>query len=363
MAKTTKKNPHHYIAILCGGTGPRLWPMSRASRPKQFIKLFNQQSLLSQTIKRSLKIVSPKNIFIVTNQKYLSQIKKELPKTIPNQNILAEPRKKNTLMAILFASVKIQQIDPQSVITFMPADHFIDKVPNFVKNIQDSAKLASTTKSIVILGIKATRPDPSYGYVLTKKMSIGPVRRVLKFIEKPKNKQAKKLYKKKNVFWNSGIYTLNPQTIFEETEKYQPQYSLNLLTNKTNLAYQQCPHLSIDTAISQKSKRLQLIPATFKWSDVGEWETIYKQLKKDKNKHANLRQSQYLSYQSKGCLIKAPTKKLVGLVGVENLAIIDTEDALLVCDLSRAFNVRDLVGQIVSSSQQADYFLKNKSNK
>ncbi|MBU1088969.1 hypothetical protein KKA02_03780 [Patescibacteria group bacterium] len=360
MAKT-QKNPHHYITILCGGTGPRLWPLSRASHPKQFLKLFGKTSLLRQTIKRSQKIVPSKNIFITTNKKYLSLIKKELPKNIPAKNILAEPQKKNTLMAMLFSSFKIKQLDPNAVITFFPSDHFIDKIDKFVKNIKECAQIAIDSNSIVIIGIKPTRPDPSYGYVITKKFFSGKVKPVNSFIEKPDPIKAQKLIKKKNTYWNSGIYTFTPKTLFEEIEKYQPQYSFNLIKVDVDKAYKQCPKLSIDVGISQLSKKLKLIPADFAWSDIGEWETIFNQSAKDKENNAKLdKDTTFVTIDSQGCLLKSDKNKLIGLVGIKDIAVIDTKDALLICDLKKALNVRDLVGKIVSTKKTINYFLDKK---
>jgi len=362
MATASKKLQHHnhYISILCGGSGPRLWPLSRASHPKQFLKLFGKTSLLQQTLQRAQKIVPNKNIFITTNKKYLSLIKKELPKSIPAKNIVAEPKKKNTLMAMLYTASIINKINPSAVLTFFPADHFINKLDKFIKNIKKCAQIAINSNSIVIIGIKPTRPDPSYGYAITKKYFSAKIKPVVKFIEKPSRVKAQKLIKKKNTYWNSGIYTFTPKTLFEETEKYQSQYSINLINTYINKAYEQCPKLPIDTGISQKSKKIKLIPATFLWSDIGEWETIFNQLNKDDNNNAILdKNTIYASIDSKNCLLSSKPKKLIGLVNVENMAIIDTNDALLVCNLKNAFDLRNLIGQIVTDKRKAPFFLKH----
>ena len=363
MASLPKKSNNHFIAILCGGSGPRLWPLSRASNPKQFLSIFGQQSVLTQTVNRALKIVKPSHIFIVTNQKYLPKIKTHLHHLIPDKNIIAEPLKKNTLMAMLYTSLIIDKIQPNPTITFLPSDHYIKSDKPFITDIKSAAKLAVTFKSIVIFGITPTSANPSYGYVQTVKTK-NDHQKVTKFVEKPTIPIIKKLIKSKSVYWNSGIYTLPANTLFEQVGKYQPQYSINLINKNPKRAYQKCPRLSIDVGISQHADNILLIPANFIWSDIGEWKSIHQLLKKDKNQNSKFdKLTNFIAVNSQNCLIKTSQSKIVGLVGVKDLAIIDTPDSLLVCRLDDAFHVRDLIGQMVKSKKTIDYFLKTHDHK
>jgi len=349
----------HYIVILCGGTGPRLWPLSRTANPKQFLPLLGKQSLLQQTISRCQKIVPLSQIFLISNIKYLSKIKKHLGPKFPSQNIISEPDKKNTAMAILYAATIIQSKNPHSVITTLPSDHYIKNHPAFKKDLVKSARLAQKLDRLVILGTKALFANPSYGYVKAQNGQVSD------FIEKPPLFKIPTLIAKK-YYWNLGIYNFTPTRLFLEFQQCQPVYYRLYLKLKNKILsdslikniYRASPSLSIDTAISQKSKNLVLLPAKFDWSDVGEWKTIYHQLKKDRSGFAFLNSQTLLNqYQSKNCLVSGQKDKLIGLVGIENLTIIDTPDSLLICQTKKSFRVRKLIGQIVKNKKHKKFFV------
>jgi mannose-1-phosphate guanylyltransferase/mannose-6-phosphate isomerase len=351
----------HYIVILCGGTGPRLWPLSRVDRPKQFLKLFSDNSLIKETFLRAKRIVPAKNIYLVTNVKYETQIKSNLKGLALPQNILAEPQKKNTAMALLYASATISQKDPSATITSFPSDHFISQLVNFDKDIKKSFILAQN-KAIVTLGIKPNSPSPSFGYI-----SINSQNQVTGFIEKPSLLEAQKLIKKNNCFWNSGFYSFKIETLLEEfklyAKEYLPLYN-KLIDNLDHprvvqKIYSLAPSLPIDTAISEKSKKLILIPASFNWNDIGEWKSIYEELPKSGNNFALLPKNQkFVEVNSKNCLLVSSPSKIIGLVDVNNLAIIDTPDALLICNMATdgSFHVRNLVTKIVSNLKLKHFF-------
>ena len=346
MAKTS----NHFILILCGGSGPRLWPLSRASKPKQFLKIFSTQTLLQETINRFKKVVPTTHIYLITQQKYLSEVKKEVSKLIPTQNIITEPEKKNTALAIAYGSSIIHQIDSHAIITTTPADHFINNIPQFAKDVSTAIYIAEHQSKIVALGTRATSPNPAYGYIVPITNS---------FIEKPNESTALKLLMQK-AYWNIGIYTFTYQTLVSELEKWQPKY-FSLITQKDiKKMYSQSPSLSFDVAISEKTKNLALVPAKFTWSDVGQWKSIFQKLPKLENDFSVINQTtNYIQYNSQRCLVSGPPKKLIGIVGVSNLAIIDTPDGLLICNLATedSYHVRDLVTQMVSNSKNKKFFL------
>lgn len=356
---------NHYIVILCGGTGPRLWPLSRANQPKQFLRILSAKTLLEQTFYRAKKISPSKNIFIVSNRRYQKKIEELLAKRLPKENFIYEPSKKNTATAILLAISHIQKINPRAVVTTLPSDHFIPKINNFKKDILKTAALACGHHQILTIGIKPTFPNTSYGYIIPQ-IKNENFSHVNLFIEKPDKETAINLIKKGG-FWNSGIYTFSIDDILSEFEKLQPEYFTlyqkfvkNITNSKKIISlYNQSPDLPIDRAISEKSDKMSVIPAKFDWSDVGEWRTIKSRSPKDKDNHSLLNpQTDYLSYNSRNCLIDGPKGKLIGLVGVENLAIIDTPDGLLVCSLDQSQQVRDLVSLIVKNKKYKNYFLK-----
>jgi mannose-1-phosphate guanylyltransferase len=365
MAGTSEKN--HYIVILCGGTGPRLWPLSRATNPKQFLHLFEPKSLLEQTINRALKITSKENIYIISNQIYLKKIKEITKNLISSKNIISEPLKKNTALAIIYASALIKNQNPNAVVSSMPSDHYIKNINKFKNDLIKAKKLAKKYKSIITLGIKPYRPDTSYGYIVPKEKD-GTFQKVSKFIEKPEVSIAKKLIKQ-SAYWNSGIYTFSLSTLESELKLLDQDYYQAFLDLSNNIdspkkitdIYLNSQELAFDRVISEKSKNMLNLSLTSDWNDVGEWETIFQSLPKDKNNIATIgTENNYSQINSNNCLVKTAKNKLIGLVGVENFAIIDTEDALLVCNMDNngSYQVRDLISQIVKDKKLEDYFLK-----
>jgi len=356
--------PKHYFVILCGGTGPRLWPLSKANHPKQFLNLFGKKTLLEQTIDRAKKVCPSKNIFIVSNQKYKEKLEEILKKQIPQQNFIYEPAKRNTAMAIILTLSHIYQLDPNAIVTTSAADQYVQKTLKFKKTINKASTLAQKHNSIVTVGIKPTWPNPSFGYIVPQQKN-NNYANVSFFIEKPDTDTAEKLIKKGS-FWNSDIHTFNINTMLEEFKKIQPEYFEffeKLITNpgakEIENIYSKSPNSNINHVISEKSKSMLVIPAEFDWSDVGEWKPIYAKTEKDNNGIALLnKEVDHLEFDSKNCLISAPKNKMVGLVGVNNLAIIDTPDSLLICNLDQSANVRDIVSQIVKKKKFKKYFLK-----
>lgn len=358
--------PNHYIVILCGGTGPRLWPLSRAYHPKQFLNLFGKKNLLEQTISRAQKIVSSKNIFIISNSRYNPVLEKYVSKKIPRQNIIYEPAKKNTAMAILLATCLIKKTDPKATVSTLPADHYVKKTLRFAQTINFAATIANRHQQIITIGVPPTFPNPSFGYIIPQKKK-QQLSQVNLFIEKPDIDTAQTLIKK-GAFWNSGIYTFSVETMINEFQKLQPEFKpiieqlLLSNSNKTiNKAYKLAPNIPIDKAISEKTKNIMVTPIKSDWSDVGEWKSIYQHLSHDKSGISKLgKNTQFLQVNSKNCLVSASKNKLIGLVDVNNLAIIDTPDGLLICNIAHdgSSRVKEIVRQMVKNKKYQKYFLK-----
>lgn len=351
---------HHYIVILCGGSGPRLWPLSTANHPKQFLNIIKPESLIQQTIKRYSSFISPKNIFIVSHQNYKNKLKNLWQ--IPTKNLIFEPERKNTTMAITLACSHIFRLDPEAIITTSPADHYIQNLQHFATDSLLAIELAQSSGSIITIGIKPAFANPSFGYIKTT----GTVKPypVSRFIEKPKESKAKRLIQNSHWYWNSGIYTFTLKTLQHSLSVHAPKYYqyFNQLSKSISLSlvkkiYHQSPKLPFDKTISEKSHNLKLIPATFDWSDVGEWQAIYKLLKHDQDQNALFNSStKAISINSQNCLIAGQSDKLIGLVGVSDLAIIDTPQGLLICQLPLSAQVRDLVAKIVADPETKHFF-------
>lgn len=354
---------NHYILIMCGGSGPRLWPLSRATKPKQFLQLFGDSSLIKDTYNRFKKFVPVENIFFISHRKYLEELKAEFGKSVPGQNYISEPEKKNTAMAILYGTSVIQKLNPHAVISAVPSDHFIKEGGNFQKDLKKAAKIATDTDNIVGIGIHPTFPNPGFGYILhgSGKSEHYPVTR---FVEKPSVVDAQILIRK-DALWNSGMYTFRPEVLIQELHVHQPEYrpiieslaiSSSVVTARK--VYKLAPSLAIDKAVSEKTKNLVIFRASFDWSDVGEWNAIWQHLQPQTEGLSLLNNNgNFVAVNSKNCLIYGNKKKLTGLVGLNNLAIIDTPDSLLVCNLHDSFSVRELVKKIVEDPKLKKYFL------
>ena len=355
----------HFIVILSGGSGHRLWPISRFHSPKQLLTIFKNKTLLEQTLNRAKKICSPKNIFIVSNSDYQDETLKLIGSKIPTSNFIFEPIKKNTAMAIIFAINHIKKIDPQATITTMPSDHYIKQVLKFKKTINKSVMLANKYHQIVTIGVKPTFANPSLGYILPQQKN-QPFSKVSLFMEKPSQEIAQNLVKK-GALWNSSIHTFTIPDILTEFQKIQPEYIEFLKsfeTSKDNLKtthgiYKKAPNFSLDKLLAEKSQNILVISSNFEWNNVGEWNSIYRQLDKDSAGIASLNpNNQFLQIDSKNCLISTSKNKIIGLIDVSNLAIIDTPDGLLVCSLAsdNSSKVKEIVSRLIKNKKLKKYF-------
>lgn len=334
--------PDTIVLILCGGTGPRLWPLSRASHPKQFLRLGSSDSLLTSTYQRFAKIYPPSNIYLVSQRKFASLIRQHLPQ-LDSRHLIFEPSKKNTLPAIFYAISKIPHLNPNTVIISSPADHFISPLSKFRQTLNQASSLARSSSLLTTIGISPSRPDPSYGYIFPSKTS----NIASKFTEKPSITQAQK-FLTRQALWNSGIYLFTRQTFDQLLLKYFPGSD-----------YRSIPPVSIDVGFTQNLSRFAFIRASFSWSDIGEYETIYQLLSRSGSDNIPLNTDTTIqSLDSKHNLVSSTSGKIVGLIGIDHLAVIDTPDALLICPLDQSHRVREMVKQIVGQAKLKKYFLK-----
>jgi len=366
MAKTPKEYLNHtYVVILCGGGGTRLWPRSRKKTPKQFINFFSEKTLYQDAIRLAKKVVPIKKIFIITNKNYVDDIRKESPEIL-KENIIAEPMKKNTALAMGVAAAYVYKKNPKAVIINFASDHTIEDSETAVKTVLGAAKTAFEKNILVSVGIKPTFPHTGYGYIhagkILQRVSGLPVFEVLEFKEKPDFKTAKKFLKTGEYYWNANWYTWSAKAILKAFEKYSPGLYQNIdktlksIGTKKEKAvlereYKKAKEDQIDTAISEKAKNLVVIPGKFGWNDVGSWNIVWDLAKKDKNKNVIIQSSrvekkqEVLVHDSSGCLVHYDDQ-LVALVGVEDLVVVDTKDALLVCKKEKAQEVKKIVNEL-----------------
>lgn len=355
-----KIKEHLYAVIICGGGGTRLWPRSREATPKQFSKLFGQDTLFQKTVKRLRGLVPPGHIYAVTtSQAYAREIKKEAPQ-IPAENIVWEPMRRNTAIACGLGTLLVQKRDSQAVVLNFWADHLIQKIDVF-KSIEGvAAQAAFDHQTLVAIGIKPTRPHTGYGYIHARKMvqksGRVPVYRLEKFTEKPDEPTAKKMVASGEYYWNSGMYVWpavffmqalkkhSPAT-YQALAKIEPVIGSKRFQKVLGEAYEAAPEISVDVAVSEKVSGALMIPAQMGWNDVGDWSVIYELTGKDKQGNAIIRygkKGEFIGLEAKNNLVQFDDQ-LVVLIGVSDLVVVDTTDAVLICRRDNAQDVKKLI--------------------
>lgn len=350
--------------ILAGGAGTRLWPLSRKFWPKFLIKLPGQKySLLQQTFLRVKRFTSQEKIFIVVNKEHKFLVKEniqDLKINFPLENIISEPDIKNTLPAItLCCRILKEKFSLDEVVGVFPSDHFIKNTEKFVNFIREAEK-AAKKGPIVLFGIKPTRIEPGYGHiVLGGKWKVENVKcevyEVEKFIEKPEFEVAKKLTKLNNVYWNSGIFVFSLKVFFEELKTYQPEI-FNAFENENfyeNLKkiYSGLPSIPIDKGLIEKSKNVLVIPINISWDDLGSWNSLERIYRKDQN--GNIIFADNIDIGSKNIIVFG-NKRIITTAGLQNLIVVDTEDALLVINKNYDQEVKNIV-EMASENEVVKY--------
>lgn len=342
-----KKNNDVFAVILAGGSGQRFWPMSRRAKPKQFLPILGKKSLFGETLNRINTLVPSKNIVVVTNKAYKKEISRQ-SKTlkIPLSNILMEPSGKNTASAIYWAALKIKKQNPNGVMIVLPSDHLIEKKQKFLSVLKKAIAFAQKD-FLVTLGIDPTRPETGYGYIKTAKAI--DVKKtgflVSQFTEKPNLAKAKQFVKSKKFFWNSGMFIWKADTIGCEFEKSLPKivklFNNKCAQNQVGTFWSKLPSISIDYGILEKAKKVAIVPTgNIKWSDLGSWESLWEVF--SNSKVDNVVKGDVTTINCEGSLIMG-SKKLIGVVGLKDVVVIDTEDALLVCPKDQSQDVKALV--------------------
>ena len=336
-----------YHIIMAGGIGSRFWPMSRKNKPKQFLNLINNDNLINLTYKRLLNFSDPSQIVIITSQEYQNKIKKQFP-DIPANNIIYEPSPKNTASAIYLAAKYICSLDENASMGVYPSDHFIKKENKFTDTINRiSHFLDNKLNSIITIGIDPNFPSTSYGYINFDHKKNEEIFKVNKFLEKPNFKKAESLISEKNNLWNSGTFFSKAKTLINEVDLYVPDFKRLYAKIDSFMDYKkiwdEMPKISIDYAVMEKTTEAYCIKGTFDWTDLGTWVALYGLLQKDQN--GNAYQGNIISFDSSNNLIISKNK-LTSVVGLNNVAIINLDDATLVIDLFKSEEVRNIIDLI-----------------
>ncbi len=365
----SKIKDHIYVVILCGGGGTRLWPLSRHLTPKQFIPLLDKETLYQKTFSRIDGLLDPDHIFIITNNRYLDDVKRFSPQ-VPDRNIIAEPEKKNTALAMGVASAYIHHRDPKAVVVNLASDQLITNNQMFRETIFAAAQVAFGQQYFVTVGITPTFPHTGLGYIkagdLVKEMSSLPVLKVEGFTEKPILAKAKEYLASGRYYWNANLYTWSTKLILEEFAQHAPHLYGHLKaimaaigtdqeTEVLKREYAAAPEEQIDTAISEKTHRLLVIPGNFGWTDIGSWNVVHDEAEKDEHNNAFIRRhpkGDWLALDTENSLVSLG-KRTIATIGVSNLMIIDTPDALLIVRKDRAQDVKKIV-KLLKDKQRQD---------
>jgi len=335
-----------YTLILAGGKGTRLWPLSRELMPKQFIRFFNGNSLFQMTVRRALLLSSPDEIYVVANREYKFRVLDDLSDIgvkVPEDNVLLEPRGRNTLPAIYWGVKTVNERKGKSKILVLPSDHYIDPNENFVRVVREGEGIAD--EYIVTFGVKPTRPHTGYGYIKPgEKLKSGF--RVDEFREKPDEERAK-IYLSQGYLWNSGMFLLDTDLFMEEVKRVIPSVAEAFSSSDLEGAYESVPDISIDKGLMERTDKAAVIPLDVSWSDLGGFNSLYEILGKDEMGNAFRVNSNgsYIQLRSSGNLVI--TERLTAIVGVSNLVIVDTGDALLVADRKEDQGVREVYEELV----------------
>jgi mannose-1-phosphate guanylyltransferase len=354
-------NASEYGLILAGGRGTRFWPRSRRSHAKQVLRFGSERSLIQQTVDRLRPVLLPERIWILTNQHLRAEIVKQLPE-VPKHQILAEPAQRNTAPAIGLAAHILESIDANAVMGVFPADHMISKPAEYLRFVRPAFRAASAGK-IVVLGIQPRWPETGYGYIEfpkgIKPGSRGPLP-VRQFREKPDFKTATRYLRSGNFYWNAGMFFWKTSVLLDALRQFQPKTATLLaslppfghrqFSTRLKQAFPNCENVSIDYAVLEKAPNVAgFATSDFGWSDVGSWNAVYELLPRDANN--NVFRGDALAQSSTGNYVDAE-RKLVALLGVKDLVIVDTPDALLIADRSRAQEVGDLVKKLEQSRRE-----------
>lgn len=343
--------------IMAGGTGTRFWPLSRKNKPKQFLPIVSGKTMIEETVHRLLAKVPSNNIYTIASLEQTQVIRSLLP-DLPEENLLVEPQGRNTAPSLMLATACIYLQKPEAVMAALPADHLIKDSPLFLKKLEAGATAAAKGENLITLGIPPAYPETGYGYIrfsAEKPLHFldEPFFPVQEFKEKPEYEQAKNFIEEGNYFWNSGMFLWQADIFVQKLEEHAPsmfiywQRILDALKDKdeTRIAsiFEEIPSISIDYALMEKAEGVLMGKANFGWSDVGAWSSLADIWPKDNE--GNALKGESIILDSQNCLLYNP-HKLTALIGVKDIIVVDTEDALLITQKNVDQKVKDVVEKI-----------------
>jgi len=369
--------PEFAAVILAGGSGTRFWPRSRRARPKQVLSLDGDRTMIQNTVERVKPVVSAGQVWIITNDLLAKTIARQLP-DVAEKHILREPAARNTAPACGLAAFLLERQSPDAVLGVFPSDHTIGDVVRFRRVVCAGAALARRSSAIVVLGVSPSRPETGYGYIelgaavepIVESGESIPVRRVRRFTEKPDKVKARRFLRSGNYAWNSGMFLWTAKTLADAMREHQPK-TAELLeriaaawgTPKFDKVfaelYPQCESISIDYAVleprsakGEAKSELYCLPGDFAWSDLGSWAALHEHVAERTESHnANVVEAEHhIEIASTGCYVFSPNKT-VALVGVKDLVVVETEDAILITTREGSQDVGKVVAELKNAGR------------
>jgi len=347
-----------YALILAGGSGERFWPLSRQARPKQLLRLVSNKTLLEETLARLEGFIPPERILILTNREQGSAVRKLLS-NFPKENIVAEPAKRDTAAAVALGTGWVAAHDHAAIMLVLPADHVIKNRTAFQETLALASDAAEETSELVTIGIKPTWACPGFGYIelgkpvhLRKRPDRDAIHRVLRFREKPNLDLAESFLRKSNFRWNAGMFAWSVPTVLREFNRHAPELAdfISQVGAPENFEkalserFSKLPRISFDYAIMEKADRVLVVEASFDWDDIGSWRAVANYFEKDKQGNAANRAITTLD--SSNNIVFEEDGTSIALLGVHDLIVVRTRDALLICHRHEAERIKDLIGKI-----------------
>ncbi len=351
-----------YTLIMAGGSGTRFWPRSKTQKPKQYLNIFGESSLLQDTIKRFATFTEKENIYIVSSATQAKVLEEQTP-MLPKQNLIYEPVGRNTLPCIGLAAMYAERENPDGIMVVSPSDHLITNNQLFEDTVLAAVKIADKRDGIVTIGITPSYPATGYGYVKTKEDITGSEKiaqfKVERFVEKPDEKTASEYLKQGGFYWNSGLFVFKVSVFLEAVEKFTPELYADLRKIQTDFGnptyeetldtiYRAVKGISVDYGIMEHADNIFLVEGNFDWNDLGSWESVYLTDKKDENGNAGSGETLLVDTQNSYVY---SDKNLVAVVGLEDVIVVQDGNTTLVCKRDKAEDVKKIVEKLKSDNK------------
>ena len=347
---------------MAGGAGQRFWPLSRTKIPKQFLNFSGKDKLLNETIGRIEKLITPEDVYIITNGEHVEKVKKIISENAGKENIIAEPAMRNTAPCIGYVAMQLKAWYGDCIMCIFPSDHYIENEDEFVKTVNIAIETARREEVLVAIGIEPTYPATGYGYIKYCVQEQADAKSVVKFVEKPQYEIAKEYVESKEFLWNSGIYICRVSTILKEIERFIPKLYSRLLDIRkakedgrdeaVQHIYQQLESISIDYGVMERSNIVKVIPSNhLGWNDIGSWESLNVFHKMDCN--GNVTIGDNVNIDTKNSIVYSDGR-MIATLGIENLIVVETEDVILICDRNRGQDIKRLV-EVLEEKKMNEY--------